>query len=102
MADREYLTGNLEFAGAELPRSAKPALNLSRFKDAPIELRLLAAQYGQLLFEGTDFFRLFIRTRIHSLLCLITSQLDPWGQLFWVRRLPHLTHVQRSSIRQKN
>src|ERR1700730_10001509 len=101
MADREYLTGNLEFAGAELPRSAKPALSLSRFKDSPVELRLLAAQYGQLFFERADFFRPFMRTRIHFLICLITSELGPWRQLFWVSPLPHLTHVQRSSIRQK-
>jgi hypothetical protein len=43
MADRKYLTGNLEFARAELSRSTKPTLNLSRFKDASVELRLLAA-----------------------------------------------------------
>ena len=56
MADRKYLASDLEFARAELPRSAKPALNLSRFKDAPVKLRLLAAQYGQLFLERTDFF----------------------------------------------
>ena len=57
MADRKYLAGNLEFARAELPRSAKPALNLSCLKDSPVELRLLAAQDGQLFLERTDFFR---------------------------------------------
>src|SRR5258706_16242184 len=102
MAHREYLARYLELAGAELPRSAKPALNLSRFEDSPVELRLLLTQCRQLFFEGKDFFRISVRTGIRLLPCLFTSERDACCQCFWICTLPHLVHVQRASACLKN
>src|SRR5882724_2449585 len=94
MANWKYFTGNLEITGAELPGSAKPALNLSRFKNAPMKLRLLAAQYVQLFFERANFFRQLIDRRTRLLLCPFSNELGAWVQLFWARILPHVAHFQ--------
>src|SRR4029450_7319437 len=90
MAHRKYLTGNVEFAGVELTRSAKPALNLRRFKKAPVELRLLAAQYGQLLFERTDVCQVSVRGGIHLRLGKFTYKRSAWRRVLWACPLPHI------------